>query len=511
MNWILIFVTLQVLHFLGTWRLYQKAGRKSWETALPIYSLWVMLKITGRPRWWIVLFFIPIICVVLYGVLWVDFIRCFGKRSSKDTFLVIITLGFYIYYINYLPRTKFTGVEERKETALSSLLFAVVFASFVHTYLIQPFTIPTPSMERTLLVGDFMFVSKFHYGLRIPLTPIGFPFTHNTIPIIGIRSYIDRIRLPYKRLPALTPIRPGDIVVFNFPTDSTQNAPDRKDHYIKRCIALPGDTLEIISGELQVNGQPEALPKNAEKQYSYIVQTKEIRLNEDFLKNYLGIKDIKLIEGDESGDRGALYEIMLTDEYAKILSELDNVTSIEKHLFSKEFTEPGIFPENSTWNRDFYGPLYVPKKGDIIKLSENNISQYRDIITRYEGHTLKESEGEFFIDNRSMQEYVIEQNYYFMMGDNRHNSLDSRYWGFVPQDHIVGKPIFTWLSIDWDRDHPLNIFKWKLRQERIITLTNENSRIKTSYLPYVLTSLGIYFVYSFIKERRKKKKNTSSD
>ena len=497
MCWIFTFITLQILHFLGTWRLYKKAGRKPWEAALPIYSIWVILKITRRPFWWIVLLFIPTICIVLYGILWVDFIRCFGKRSNKDTFLTVITLGFYIYYINYLPNTEFTGVEKRKETTLSSILFAVVFSSFIHTYLVQPFTIPTPSMERTLLVGDFIFVSKVHYGLRIPITPIGLPFMHNTIPIIGIRSYINYIRLPYTRLPAFTSIQNGDIVVFNLPTDSIQNALDRKDHYIKRCVALPGDTLEIKSGELLVNGQPEILPKNSEKQYSYIIQTKEIPLNEDFLKNYLGIKDIKSIEDYENIDEGnVLYELMLTDKHAKILSELDNVASIEKYLLTKEFTEPGIFPENSRWNRDFYGPLYVPKKGDVIKLSQKNISQYRDIITRYEEHTLEENKGKFFIDNRPIQKYTVEQDYYFMIGDNRHNSLDSRYWGFVPQDHIVGKPIFIWLSIDWDKDHPLNIFKWKFRWDRIMTLINDNNRIKTSYLAYILTILGIFLVYS---------------
>lgn len=510
MNWILIFVILQILHFLGTWKLYQKAGRKSWEAALPIYSLLVMLKLTKRPLWWVLLFFIPIICVVFYGVLWVDFIRCFGKRSNKDTFLVIITLGFYIYYINYCTQTKFTAAENRKETTLSSLLFAVVFASFIHTYFVQPFTIPTPSMERTLLVGDFMFVSKFHYGLRIPITPIGLPFTHNTIPVFGIRSYLDGIRLPYMRLPALTPINRGDIVVFNFPTDSTQNAPDRKDHYIKRCVAVAGDTLEIRSGELKVNGNLETLPKNADKQYAYIVQTKEMPLDEEFLKNHFS-KDFKIIEGDESGDGGALYEIMLTDEHAEILKTVDNVISIKKRLFSEEVTEPDIFPENSMWNRDFYGPLYVPKKGDVIKLSQDNINQYRDIITRYEGHLLEEREGKMLIDKQPMQQYTIKQNYYFMMGDNRHNSLDSRYWGFVPEDHIVGKPIFTWLSINWDRNQPLNLFKWKLRWDRIMTLTNENARKKTSYLPYVLLILSTYFIYSFLRDRRRKKTKSNSD
>ncbi|XOD69594.1 MAG: signal peptidase I [Flavobacteriales bacterium AspAUS03] len=509
-NWIISFFIIQIIHFLGTWRLYQKAGRKSWEAATPIYNLMVMLKINQRPLWWTFLFFLPIICVVMYGILWVDFIRCFGKRSTKDTWLVLITLGGYIYYLNYTKQTQYISPENRKETMVSAMLFAIVFASSIHTYLVQPFTIPTPSMERTLLVGDFMFVSKIHYGLRIPITPIGVLFTHNTLPVLSIKSYVDCIRLPYMRLPAIDTIKRNDIVVFNFPTDFSQTAPDRKDNYIKRCVALPGDVLEIRHGSLFVNGQPEQLPQNTEKQYIYIIKTSKIPLNLDYLQNQMGIKDIQTLENEEytpdPGNMTYVYQIILTQAHAEVIKSFDNVTSVEKNIFSKTFKEEGIFHKNSGWNRDFYGPLQIPKKGDLIRLDPNNIEIYHNIITQYEGNTLKEKEGRFYINDQETSEYTIGQNYYFMMGDNRHNSLDSRYFGFVPEDHIVGKPILTWLSIDWDRDNPINIFKWKFRWERIMTLTNEERQKKTSYLPYVLGTLSVYFIYLFFSEKRKKKK-----
>ncbi|XCI74908.1 MAG: signal peptidase I [Flavobacteriales bacterium] len=508
-NWIIGFFIIQIIHFLGTWRLYQKAGRKSWEAATPIYNLMVMLKINQRPLWWAFLFFLPIICVVMYGVLWVDFIRCFGKRSTKDTWFVLITLGGYIYYLNYTKHTQYIGPEDRKETIVSAMLFAIVFASFIHTNLVQPFTIPTPSMERTLLVGDFMFVSKVHYGLRIPITPIGVPFTHNTLPVLGIKSYVDCIRLPYMRLPAIDTIKRHDIVVFNSPTDFTHTAPDRKDNYIKRCVALPGDVLEIRDGSLFVNGQPEQPPQNVEKQYAYIIRRSEIPLNLDYLQNQMGIKDIQILEDEEYtpdlGNATYVYQIMLTQAHAEVIKSFDNVISVEKNIFSKTFKGETIFPKNYEWNRDFYGPLQIPKKGDCIRLDPDNIETYRNIITKYEGNTLEEQEERFYINGQETSDYTIEGNYYFMMGDNRHNSLDSRYFGFVPEDHIVGKPIFTWFSIDWDRDNPINIFKWKFRWDRIMTLTNEEGRKKTSYLPYVLGVLGVYFIYLFVNDKRNKK------
>lgn len=498
--WIVGFFIFQIFHFLSTWKLYQKAGRKPYEAIIPFYNMWIMLKVIKRPFWWFFLLFVPMIFTLMYLVIWIDFIRCFGKRSNRDALLVIFSFGLYITYLNYSKNISYIEVEERKETMLSALIFAVVFASFIHTYFIQPFTIPTPSMERSLLVGDFMFVSKIHYGLRIPITPIGIPFTHNTFPILGTKSYLDKIRLPYMRLPALENIKRNDIVVFNYPIDFV-HSPDRKDNYIKRCVALPGDLLQIRDGNLIVNEKQEELPIGAQKQYSYIIKTKNF-VSLDFLKEELKIKEVYSIGSKENPS----YQVMITKKKAQKIKSYDFISSIQKHILHKEIIEEGMFPLNAPYNRDFYGPLYVPKKGDLINLSKENIENYRTIITHYEKNELKEENDKFYINNIETNQYKIAQNYYFMMGDNRHNSLDSRYFGFVPEDHIIGKPIFIWMSIDWNRNQISNIFEWKLRWNRIMTLTNENSKEKTSYLKYVLGGLVIYFAYNFLSNRKKKKR-----
>lgn len=444
LSWVIWIIFLfQGIHFLGTYRLYKKAGRKSWEAALPFYNLIIMLKIINRPIYWFPIFFVPIICTVMFPLLWIDFIRCFGKTSNRDYILVILTLGLYIFYFNYDNNINFFS--PRKEPIFSVFLSSIILSSFIHIYLIQPFTIPTSSMEGTLLVGDFIFVSKIHYGLRIPITPISLPLLHNRF--FGIRTYLKWIRLPYMRLPSITPIKRSDIIVFNFP-HSSDTVPDRKDHYIKRCVALPGDTLEIRRSILFINGKKERLSKFAKRKYLYTVSKKGGTLNLSYLK--MGIRDLQSAK------------IMLTEEEAKLIRTLDEVVSVNRYIIPIYKSQKFLFPKNYSWNLDFYGPLKIPKKGDHVMLNSDNINLYKDIINIYENNYLK-------IKGMETYEYVFQQNYYFMIGDNWYNSLDSRFWGFVPEDHIEGKPILTWMSISWDKDNPMNVFKCKLRLERIMT------------------------------------------
>ncbi|MGB5780549.1 MAG: signal peptidase I, partial [Eudoraea sp.] len=266
-NWIIFILVIQVIHFLGTWKLYIKAGRKPWEAAIPVYNAIVLMQIIRRPKWWVILLFIPIINLLMFPVIWVETIRSFGRNSLLETWLVILTLGFYIYYVNYTLDV--TYIEDRSlhpKSGLgewvSSIVFAVVAATLVHTYFIQPYVIPTGSLERTLRIGDLLFVSKFHYGARAPMTTIAAPMVHDTIPGLGIRSYLKKPQLPYFRLPGFEEVKKNDIVVFSWPADTVRvffkkekgvkKPIDKKSNYVKRCVGTPGDSLSVIDGVVYI-------------------------------------------------------------------------------------------------------------------------------------------------------------------------------------------------------------------------------------------------------------------
>ena len=285
-QWILFILIVQLVHFLGTWKLYVKAGRKSWEAAIPIYNAIVLMKIINRPKWWVFLLFIPIINLLMFPVIWVETIRSYGRNSLLESWLVVLTLGFYIYYVNY--SLDVTYIENRglhPKTALgewvSSIVFAVVAATLVHTYFIQPYVIPTGSLERTLRIGDLLFVSKFHYGARTPMTTVAAPMVHDTLPGLGIKSYLNKPQLPYFRLPGFTKVKRNDIVVFSWPADTVYQffkkdkgvikPIDKKSNYVKRCVGTPGDSLEVIDGYVYIDGKKLVLPERAKPQYDYTI------------------------------------------------------------------------------------------------------------------------------------------------------------------------------------------------------------------------------------------------
>jgi signal peptidase I len=263
-QWFIFFLVIQVIHFLATWKLYQKAGRKSWEAAIPVYNAIILMKIINRPTWWTILLFVPVVNLIMIPVVWVETIRSFGKNSTLDTVLVLVTLGFYIFFINYTQDVTYITNRSLQSTTqvgdtVSSLLFAIVVATLVHTYVMQPFTIPTSSLEKSLLVGDFLFVSKFHYGARTPMTPVAAPMVHDTLPLLNTKSYSKWPQLPYFRFPALQSIERNDIVVFNWPVDTVYKFFDRsgrkadkpidkKSNYVKRCVGVPGDNFSIKDG-----------------------------------------------------------------------------------------------------------------------------------------------------------------------------------------------------------------------------------------------------------------------
>ncbi|WP_185870579.1 signal peptidase I [Blattabacterium cuenoti] len=487
-----------IIHVLGTWRLLKKLGITFFKSIIPIYNIVILLKIFNRSIWYIFLLFVPLTSVVLFVLLWIDLLRSFGKE--KYIFLFFLSLGVYLYYINYSNNTELSKIRKLKKEENTGILFPIIFSFLVHTYIVQPFAIPTSSMERTLLVGDFILVSKIHYGLRMPITPISIPFTHNTIFGGKIKSYISFFQWPYFRFPTIQSIQRNDLVVFNFPKDLNHKIIDRKDNYIKRCVGLPGDILSIRNGILFVNHKKEeSYKKNVfEKQQIYLIKTKDIPLNIEFLKEKMDIEDVEII-GEKKKEY--FYQIMLTEKQVfQIKNLFENIVFIKKYILPNHFQEDSIFPNHFGWNRDFFGPLSIPKKGDIIKLNSKNIHIYYDIIVS-EKNFIKKSNYKFIVNNNNF--YKIRKNYYFMMGDNRHNSFDSRYWGFVPEDHIVGKPIFIWISIDWDRKNPLNIFNWKLRWNRTMTSIDGTN----SYLFYFFVFLIFYLLYSFFINHKKRKIN----
>lgn len=507
LQWFIFFLILQVIHCIGTWKIYEAANRKRWEAAVPIYNAIVLMKIINRPSWWTILLFIPVVNLIMFPVIWVETLRSFGKNTTSHTLLAIFTFGLYIAYVNYtekldhIPNRSLIPVNKTADT-ISSLLFAIVVATIVHGYIMQPFQIPTSSLEKSLLVGDFLFVSKFHYGARVPMTTVALPMVHDTIPFIHKKSYRNWPQLPYFRIPGLQKIEKNDIVVFNWPVDtvykffdkSNRKADkpiDKKSNYVKRCQGTPGDTFEIRDGVVFINGKQLILPERAKPQYSYTVTTNGNPLDPNYL-----IKELKITDGIYQTGANTFLFSALTEETASRIKNNPIVTSITKNI-SKE-PEPTVFPQTSNnWNKDNYGPIYIPEAGKTVALTAENIPFYKRIITEYEGNDLKVTGSDIRINGVTAKSYTFKQNYYWMMGDNRHNSEDSRYWGYVPEDHIVGKPVFVWLSID-KYGSGINKIRW----ERMFTTVGGDGQ-PYSYLKFFLIALAAYIGITFYLDKKK--------
>lgn len=376
---------------------------------------------------------------------------------------------------------KFWNKEAKKEQKPKSkvrewwdaILFAVIAATLIRWLIMEAYTIPTPSMENSLLVGDFLFVSKFHYGTRTTTTPLQVPLTHQKIWFTNIPSYSEAIRLPQYRLPGFTDVKREDVVVFNVPprqlNEGIDYPVDLKTNYIKRCVGIPGDTLEIKNTQVYANGKAIGNPK--EMQFSYEVVASSTISERNLEKLELGVEDMTTPFHHKNGS--VYYTMWLTKEKADEIKGLPYIKSIKQ--IEERAGSDGAMPNNPTyflgshfrdsvkmfdWNGDNFGPLWIPAEGATIKMTRENLALYGTAIVLYDHNENAKIEGDkLLIDGQEVTEYTFKQNYYFMMGDNRHNSLDSRYWGFVPEDHIVGKAFFIWLSLDPNASF-LNKIRW---------------------------------------------------
>jgi signal peptidase I len=497
----LISFLLVFLPSFGLAKMFQKAGVPAWKAYVPFYNTWVMQDLAKRPKHWVFWQFIPIVGWFITPGIFIEFVKLFNRFSFGDHVLAALAAPLYFPYLGYSDKVRYIGTEGAKHYHkpawrewVDAAVFAIVAATLIRTFVFEAYTIPSGSMEKTLLINDFLFVSKFSYGPRIPNTPLSIPFIHNYIPGTDRKSYTQLLTLPYIRWFA-SPVKRGDVVVFNFPAGDTVinkpdfqsfrpyyqvmrelgagdeakgrqvimnnpdqyplvvHATDKSDNYIKRCVGVSGETLQIKEGSVYIDGKLQEPP--AYSLMPYLVETSVELTDADAVKSEYNVD----LYNPEQAQRinTNTYQLYLTHDALVRMQKAGLVKTAKPVLMDTAYYDPAFatYVTLNGWTVDNYGPIWIPKKGATITLTPQTYPIYERPIRTYEKNELETRDGKYFINGKETATYTFKMDYYWMMGDNRHGSQDSRFWGFVPEDRVVGKAALIWFSWEggprWNR------------------------------------------------------------
>ena len=506
----MIYDILLAIYFLGTiaglWFVFKKAGIAPWKAVVPLYNIVEWIRLCGKSWRWYIYMLIPGVNIFCFLLLVQETAKVFRRYGFWEQLLAVLLPCIYLLWLGLSPKTAYVDPREEKPAKVSeardwtdAIVFAVIAAVLIRSFTFELYSIPSSSMEKSLLVGDRLLVSKMAYGPRVIMTPLSLPLMHNSI--VGtngaVDSYIEHPQLPYHRFAGLTKVKRFDAVVFNFPAGDTilsayptclvtyeqavrdlgreavlsgnavhpmfgplgevKTRPlDKRENYIKRCIGLPGEDLQIIDQVVYIDGKPIETPKDAQTTYGVHVDASAVAPNS--MNRQLDKVGVSADDIANAGPYPHQNSPMLTYANLPLTQEMSSSLAasglclVQRDTMEATFTRD-LFPNDGRRQQsvDNFGPVHIPAKGEVVELNDSTLPYYLRVITAYEGNTLEVRDGKYYINGRETTTYTVQQNYYWMMGDNRHNSQDSRFWGFVPEDHISGKA--RWVLWSWDKDH----------------------------------------------------------